>query len=48
VFGLVFLFLLALVRVGLRWYGERRLGLRPVRVRHQIRRAFAAFLDTED
>ena len=48
VFALTLLFLLALLRVALRWYGERRLGLRPVRVRHQIRRAFLAFVDTAD
>jgi hypothetical protein len=46
VFGLTLLFLLALLRVGLRWYGERRLGLRPVRVRQQVRRALRAFVDT--
>jgi hypothetical protein len=46
VFALTLLFLLALLRVALRWYGERRLGLRPVRVRHQIRRALEAFVDT--
>jgi Transglutaminase-like superfamily len=45
-FALTLLFLLALLRVGLRWYGERRLGLRPVRVRQQVRRAFRAFVDT--
>jgi hypothetical protein len=46
VFALALLFLLALFRVVLRWYGERRLGLRPIRVRQQIRRAFHAFVDT--
>jgi Transglutaminase-like superfamily len=46
VFALTLLFLLALLRVGLRWYGERQLGLTPVRVRQQIRRAFHAFVDT--
>ncbi len=46
VFAFTLLFLLALLRVGLRWYGERRLGLRPIRVRQQIRRAFQAFVDT--
>jgi hypothetical protein len=48
VFALTLLFLLALLRVGLRWYGERRLGFRPVRVRQQIQRAFHAFVDTAD
>jgi len=37
---------LALVRIGLRWYGERRLGVRPVRIRQQFRRALHAFVDT--
>lgn len=46
VFALAILFLLALLRVGLRWYGERKLGLRPIRVRQQIRRALHAFVDT--
>jgi hypothetical protein len=46
VFALTLLFLLALLRVGLRWYGERRHGLRPIRVRQQIRRALQAFVDT--
>ncbi len=46
VFALILIFLLGLVRIGLRWYGERRLGVRPVRVRQQIRRAFHAFFDT--
>jgi hypothetical protein len=44
--ALILVFLLGLLRVGLRWYGERRLGIRPVRVRQQIRRAFHAFVDT--
>jgi hypothetical protein len=46
VVALTLLFLLALLRVSLRWYGERRLGLRPIRVRQQIRRAVQAFVDT--
>jgi hypothetical protein len=46
VFALTLLFLLGLLRVGLRWYGEHRLGIRPVRVRQQVRRAFRAFVDT--
>jgi transglutaminase superfamily protein len=44
--ALVLAFLLGLLRVGLRWYGERRLGVRPVRIRQQIRRALYAFVDT--
>jgi hypothetical protein len=46
--ALILVFLLSLLRVGLRWYGERRLGIRPVRVRQQIRRAAEAFVDTGD
>jgi hypothetical protein len=46
VVALVLVFLLGILRVGLRWYGERRLGLRPVRIRQQMRRAFYAFVDT--
>jgi hypothetical protein len=44
--ALSLVFLLGLLRVGLRWFGERHLGIRPVRVRLQIRRAFLAFVDT--
>jgi hypothetical protein len=46
VVALVLVFLLEILRVGLRWYGEKRLGVRPVRVRQQVRRAFHAFVDT--
>lgn len=35
-----------LLRVSLRWYGEKRLGIHSVRVRTQFRRACHAFLDT--
>jgi hypothetical protein len=37
---------LTLLRVSLRWYGEKRLGVRTLRMREQIRRAFGAFVDT--
>ena len=37
---------LILLRVSLRWYGEKRLGVRTLRIREQIRRAFGAFVDT--
>jgi len=37
---------LVLLRVSLRWYGEKRLGVRTLRMREQIRRAFGAFVDT--
>jgi hypothetical protein len=46
VVALMAVFLLAIMRVVLRWYGERRLGVRPVRIRQQVRRAFYAFVDT--
>jgi len=36
---------LVLFRAGLRWYGEKRLGVHSVRIRQQIRRACHAFLD---
>jgi hypothetical protein len=35
-----------LLRVSLRWYGEKRLGVRTLRVQELIRRAFHAFVDT--
>jgi len=37
---------LTLLRVSLRWYGEKRLGVRTLRMREQIRRAFGAFVNT--
>jgi hypothetical protein len=43
---IVIVLFLGLLRVSLRWYGERRLGIRSVRVRAQLRRACQAFLDT--
>jgi hypothetical protein len=46
VIALVLISILGLLRIGLRWYGETRFGVRPVRVRQQIRRAFHAFFDT--
>jgi Transglutaminase-like superfamily len=44
---IVAVLLLALLRVSLRWYGEKRLGIQSVRVRTQLRRACLAFLDTK-
>ena len=38
--------LLVLVRVSLRWYGEKWLGIHTLRMREQIRRAFGAFVNT--
>jgi hypothetical protein len=46
VLAFVLIFLLGLLRVGLRWYGETRIGIQPVRVRQQILRAYHAFVDT--
>jgi len=46
VVAITVLLFLSLVRISLRWYGERQLGFRAVRIRDQIRRACAAFLDT--
>lgn len=46
VFAFLLVFFLLLLRTGLRWYGERRLGMRPVRIRVQVWRAFQAFLNT--
>lgn len=37
---------LIILRLSLRWYGEKRLGVRTLRIREQIRRAFGAFVDT--
>jgi len=42
----IIVLLLALVRVSLRWYGEKRLGIHSVRLRVQLRRACQAFFDT--
>ncbi|MGH9747236.1 MAG: transglutaminase domain-containing protein [Candidatus Acidiferrales bacterium] len=42
---IAFLFLL---RVGLRWYGEKKLGVRTNRVREQLVRAWRAFLKPAD
>ena len=47
VIALFAVFLLALVRVGLRWYGESRLGVSTLRIRQQFRRALHAFMDAE-
>jgi hypothetical protein len=46
VVAIVLLLFLSLVRISLRWYGERFLKFRAVRIRDQIRRACIAFLDT--
>jgi hypothetical protein len=41
---LLVLFLI-LLRTALRWYGEKRLGVRSVHFRQQLRRACHAFMD---
>lgn len=43
---IVIVLLLGLLRVSLRWYGEKRLGFHSARVRDQFRRACQAFLTT--
>jgi len=48
VFAVTLVAFLALLRTVLRWYGEKRLGFRPVRIREQLQRACHAFLDTTD
>jgi len=44
--ALVLVILLGFFRIGLRWYGESRLGFQPIRIRMQVRRAIRAFLAT--
>jgi hypothetical protein len=34
------------LRVALRWYGEKHLGVRPIRIREQFQRACHAFLES--
>lgn len=46
--ALILVLFLSILRVGLRWYGERHLGIQPIRIRQQARRALLAFMDTED
>ena len=38
----------AALRVALRWYGERRLGWRMLRIHDQFRRAACAFVDASN
>lgn len=45
VFAIILVALLVLLRMVLRWYGQGRLGLQPVRVRERFRRACHAFLN---
>lgn len=46
VLAIILVLLLILLRAGLRWCGESRMGIRPVRIRRQVRRALHAFVDT--
>ncbi|MGB0035906.1 MAG: hypothetical protein WBP79_10575, partial [Candidatus Acidiferrales bacterium] len=46
VVSIVLVLLLFLLRASMRWYGEKRLGLRTIRIRDQVRRALHAFLET--
>jgi Transglutaminase-like superfamily len=46
ILAVILVLFLALLRVVLRWYGEKRLRLRLIRFREQFRRACYAFLDT--
>lgn len=39
------LIFLVLLRLSLRWYGEKRLGVHSIRIRQQLRRACHAFMD---
>lgn len=43
---IVIVLFLGLLRIWLRWYGEKRLGVHSIRVRDQLRRACQAFLTT--
>jgi hypothetical protein len=43
--SLLLLVFLILLRIALRWYGEKRLGVHSVHIRQQLRRACHAFLD---
>ncbi len=43
--GIILVLFLSLSRVSLRWYGEKRLGVRRARVRTQIAKAYATFLE---
>lgn len=45
VLAIILVAMLALLRIGLRWYGETRLGFQPVRIRRQFGQALRAFFD---
>jgi hypothetical protein len=43
--GIILVLFLSLSRISLRWFGEKRLGVRRARVRTQIAKAYATFLE---
>lgn len=43
--GITLVLFLSLLRASLRWYGEKRLGVRRARVRTQIAKAYATFVE---
>jgi hypothetical protein len=46
VLALILVVLFGFLRVVLRWYGEKHLGVRPIRIREQFQRACHAFLES--
>jgi hypothetical protein len=46
VLAIVLVALFGSLRVALRWYGEKHLGVRPIRIREQFQRACHAFLES--
>jgi hypothetical protein len=46
VLAIILVALFGSLRVALRWYGEKHLGVRPIRIREQFQRACHAFLET--
>lgn len=46
ILALLLLFLIVLLRSPVRWFGEKKLGVHPPRIRRQVRRAWHTFLDT--
>jgi hypothetical protein len=46
VLAIVLVVLFGFLRVALRWYGEKHLGVRPIRIREQFQKACHAFLES--
>jgi hypothetical protein len=46
VLAIILAVIFGFLRVGLRWYGEKHLGVRPIRIREQFQRAYHAFLES--